>query len=162
MPAFGRKRVGERLRGVDNDRVISGDILEPESVAKAVVDHETDVVVGSEILKVSQCLGLLLGMNRIVLVAGEFIHIPHCPGKESADPIPHRNENHLAVLDGRRKSDCVAFFRFGDEPGKLLLCKADVVVHDVILRSAGKNGRGKKSESQKFLSHNKSVYVIKL
>ena len=123
----------ERLRCVHENCIIARKILQTESVSIAVIDHETYVMVPFQELNLVKDLSMLLSLLSIVLVSGEFIHIPECAGKKSAYPVICRHEFYLTMLVSGRYSQCVSFLCRSNQQCKLLFSMLDVFLDDVLL-----------------------------
>ena len=89
----------EGFRGVHKYCVIARDVLEPESVAIAVINHEAHIVVPFQELDFVEDFSVLLSVYCIFLFARELIHIPESAGEETAHPVVHRDEFDFAVFE---------------------------------------------------------------
>ncbi len=121
---------------VHQNGVISGDMLEPQSIAIAVIDHESHIVMPFEILDVVQNLSVPACVLRPFFLSGQFVHIPERPREEAADPVVCGDILHLPVLECGRYADGVSGLRRFDELSELHFRVADVFIDDVVIGAA--------------------------
>ena len=105
---------GKGIGSVDKNLVIARDILQAQAVTVTVIDHKAYVVMPGEVLDFVQDLSVLLSLEGILLLTGEFVHIPESACEESAYPVVCRDEFDLSVLIGGRDSQSIALFTGGD------------------------------------------------
>ena len=100
---------GERAGRRHHHGAVGGRRGETQGVAVAAIDHESHVVVPSQILHAVEDIRMTACALGPLFVAREAIHIPKRSGEKAAHPVVDRYVFDLAVGEGRRNARSARF-----------------------------------------------------